>query len=913
MFYALLLLQLTVVIWTFRDYGITIDEPPHARYGRDIVNWYLSGFERDEFLDAENMLFYGGLFDTLVHPLTQISPLDIHDTRHLCNALVGLLAVIGAYRLGAYLGSPLTGLMAALFLILTPRFYGHIFNNPKDIPFAAAYIWSLYFLVRSVTELPNLSRRTLLKTGVSIGLTMAIRVGGFILLFYTGLFFLLRYVQLASKEESAKEFGLRAARKFLAQVLSIALLAYALMLPTWPRALIDPLTYPFHVLRVFSHFTYYVTTFFEGSEITWIEIPWYYVPKWLSMVVPEFLFLALLLGVVGLLVNRKALKFDGVSLPWYLLGFASFSPPAYAVLIGSPLGDGLRHFLFVFPSVAVLAASGFTTFLRNTSGKWIRRGFVGLMSLLMVSTAWDMIHLHPNQYIYFNRWVAGGLEKASLQFQTDYWENSYKQGVRWLDENYPVPAGGRLRLGGASDNVQYLLDASRYQYVAVPEPERMDIYLSTTRADGHRMVPGEVIKTIDQDGVPLLYIIRPDSTYNDDPFFASVFDRNFRLGYFANKSADLDAAIRAYRRIVAAGAADEVVFNNLGASLFMQGDLEGASAIYRQALDIYPGYLNAKLSYANVLIGLEQYPAAAEVLRGVLAQNPLHYQAWKLLGLARHNSGNFSEAISSFERAIQIQPEVSDLQYHLGLAYLAKTDTGSAMQAFERVGARSENYSFAQEDLADLLLKKGDVQRAEKAYNDLIDSRPNRIAAYYKLADLFIDQNRLAEATRLLERALYIDPNNGSLSYLMGRVHLALGQVRLAKGHFAMAMASAPSDRTYRNALFQAGTVAHQNGMPDIAREAYEQILSEIPDFGGAHLNLGILNFSEQRYAEAVENFSRAAVILPTDMEALLGLAQSYERVGRVKEAENSYRKVLALQADNEIARKGLSGLRGRP
>ena len=134
LFVVLVFIQLVLVIFTSRDYGITIDEPPHAYYGKHIVHWYLSGFEEDDFLNAGNMLFYGGLFDTLVHPLTVISPFDIHDTRHLCNALVGLLGIVATYKLGAYLGSPLTGLLAALFLIFTPRFYGHSFNNPKDIP-----------------------------------------------------------------------------------------------------------------------------------------------------------------------------------------------------------------------------------------------------------------------------------------------------------------------------------------------------------------------------------------------------------------------------------------------------------------------------------------------------------------------------------------------------------------------------------------------------------------------------------------------------------------------------------------------------------------------------------------------------------------------------------------------------------
>jgi tetratricopeptide (TPR) repeat protein len=909
LFVVLVFIQLVLVIFTSRDYGITIDEPPHAYYGKHIVHWYLSGFEEDDFLNAGNMLFYGGLFDTLVHPLTVISPFDIHDTRHLCNALVGLLGIVATYKLGAYLGSPLTGLLAALFLIFTPRFYGHSFNNPKDIPFAVCYIWGLYYLIQSVAELPDLSGKTLLKTAVAIGLTMAVRVGGFILLFYMGLVFFVRYVQLGWQTKPIRHQVLVWGKQYVFQVLSIALIAYVLMLLFWPRALIDPFVYPFHVLRVFSNFTYYVTTFFEGAEITWIEIPWYYVPKWLSMIVPEFVFVGLLLGVVWCVMRRERMGFNGVSLKWYLLVFASLFPPMYAVAIGSPLGDGLRHFLFIYPSVAILSSSGVTAFVRYVESIWIRRCVVGVMGMLMLMVVWDMVRLHPNQYIYFNRLVAGGLAEASKGYQTDYWENSYKQGVKWLDIHYQPKLGRRLRVGGASDNVQYLLDASRYEFVPVPEPELMDVYMSTTRADGHRMVPGEIIKTIDQDGVPLLYMIRPDSTYNGDLFFASVFDRNFRLGWYANKANDLQMAIRAYRRIVAAGEADAVVYNNLAGSLVMSQEFEEAAKIYKKAVAVQPNYLKAKINYASVLMELRQFEASREILEAVVLQHPTHFQALRNLGLALYEGGHSQDAVSIFEQAIQIQPQVSDVYSHLGLAFLAQRDTTAALQAFEKVEMGQENWYFAHIHLASLLQERGDFEAAEKTYRHLIQFSAGQIDAYEKLGSLLLVQKRLIDATCLLERATYVDGKRAGVWYLMGQVHLLQGQIPLATTTLLKAVELAPEDPLYREALFRVGGMCHENGLPGLAREVYDRILTVEPDYVLASINLGILNFSEKRYEEAVENFSRAVVLQPQDVEALLGLAQTYEKTGHVTDAQQTYQKILVLDADNTIALELLQAL----
>ncbi len=378
-FYVLISIYAIVVVCTFTDYGITIDEPPHARYGRDIVIWYLSFFKEDAFLNAENMLFYGGLFDTIIHPITQISPLDIHDTRHLCNALVGLLGIISTYKLGVCLGTPATGLLAAIFLIFMPRYYGHAFNNPKDIPFAVGYIWSLYYLVKSLKELPLLSKNTLWKLAIAIGLTMAVRVGGAILLIYVGLFFCFRYVRvvlLQNKSELSENVWFR---PFIMQTVTIGITSYLIMLLFWPRALIDPFVYPLHVLRVFSHFSYYVTTFFEGKEITWIEIPWYYVPKWMSMILPEFVFLGVLAGIIWLILHRRQLALNESFLQWSLVVFAALFPPVYVVIIHSPLGDALRHFLFIYPPIAIIAATGTEALVRHCQSPGLRWSFIGIM------------------------------------------------------------------------------------------------------------------------------------------------------------------------------------------------------------------------------------------------------------------------------------------------------------------------------------------------------------------------------------------------------------------------------------------------------------------------------------------------------------------------------------------------------
>ena len=72
--------------------------------------------------------------------------------------------------------------------IETPRYYGHTFNNPKDIPFAVAYLWGIDYSIRLLKAYPVFSKSLCIKTGLAIGTALAVRVGGLLLIFYLCLF-----------------------------------------------------------------------------------------------------------------------------------------------------------------------------------------------------------------------------------------------------------------------------------------------------------------------------------------------------------------------------------------------------------------------------------------------------------------------------------------------------------------------------------------------------------------------------------------------------------------------------------------------------------------------------------------------------------------------------------------------------
>ena len=453
--YILLACVSVLILVTFLDYGLTWDEEVQRNYGELVLHWYGSLFRDRSALSYQNLNLYGAFFEVIAQLVVRISPFGVYETRHLVNALFGIGAIAVTYRLGSFVSNPTGGFFSALFLTLTPAFYGHIFNNSKDIPFLTLSLLAFYFILRSYDSLPRLPKRDIVKIGISIGLAIGIRVGGIVLLGYLALLWvcwlLVQWRRAGPSQEhemeasnAASDSGASGLRKTIARLcLAFAmtsLVAWIAMLLWWPWAQTRPLVNPFRALAQTAHFSSGLRVFHNGQFLEATDLPGSYLPTWFAISLPEFYFVSLLGGLF--FAYRFARRFAKTAgrferlIKIGLLVFAFAFPPAMAILLHSTLYNGLRHFLFVIPLLAVLAGISFAALLKSDVNRLVKGAVASLIVLSAGSTVFDMVQLHPYQYIYFNRSIAGGLKKAAESYETDYWGLSYREGAEWVIANY---------------------------------------------------------------------------------------------------------------------------------------------------------------------------------------------------------------------------------------------------------------------------------------------------------------------------------------------------------------------------------------------------------------------------------------------------------------------------------------------
>src|SRR5438045_7529672 len=143
-----------------------------------------SGYKGTAVLSFSNLYMYGGGFDMAAALLHKIIPLELFEARRLLGAIVGVIGLAVTWRLGRRVGGQLAGLATLLLLVLCPTFYGHMFMNPKDAPFAVAMVILMLGLVRLAEEYPSPSPRTILIVGLGAGLSIGCRILGGLALVY---------------------------------------------------------------------------------------------------------------------------------------------------------------------------------------------------------------------------------------------------------------------------------------------------------------------------------------------------------------------------------------------------------------------------------------------------------------------------------------------------------------------------------------------------------------------------------------------------------------------------------------------------------------------------------------------------------------------------------------------------------
>jgi hypothetical protein len=522
---ALLLFCCVAVVglMTVGDQGKSWDEETRFESGDYKLSYYKALFSGEPLPDMRGD-HYPGLFDLPLALAHERFPEwgTRSEKGHVWSLMFGILGLLSGWRLTARIGGERAGFWALLLLGTFPRYYGHMFFNPKDIPLAATYLAGVWALVNCFSQLPRPTWQAIIIVGIASGFALSTRVAGLLILCYLALFALLYLIsKYTGLLRSGQGFSISIIPKdcgyWLLRGVVAGLIAFCILMVFWPTTHGNPFSSVGSTLETVQHVDWNGYVLMEWFLWPTMDLPPYYIPYWILVTTPvAVLVLFSIAAVLGLLSGVSYLRRGSwpiVKMLWprLLLAFAFIFPLIYLWSKDPVLYDGLRHFLFILPPMVCIAALGLEWLLKAAERSKRKRVCVGLQvgvgfSVLLVIM--DLVSLHPYQYVYFNN-ILGGLKGAYLRYETDYWGLSNREAGEWLnvyvDEVAPYRKEPFKVFQRYSNSMLEPFLSERFTMTT--HADDADFYVAITRYDFHTRYPHAApLYVVERQGVPLCFI-----------------------------------------------------------------------------------------------------------------------------------------------------------------------------------------------------------------------------------------------------------------------------------------------------------------------------------------------------------------------------------------------------------------------
>ena len=619
--------MLAAMLIISRDAGISGDEEVHYKHSELVYN-YFSSFGADKSsLDTPktHLKYYGQLFDNVVTILIHWFGIeDIYGFRHLMCSFAGWMAVVVTALLAASFSGYGAAILVLLLFTVSPVFLGHSQNNLKDIPFALAYISSIYYSIRVIFAETKPSKKDIGLLILSIGLSVGIRAGGFLVIFYLGFLMLLKAVSDAFQQKRADWAYLK---KQLALFCLVALSGYALGLALWPYAWQNPIINPWKSYEVMTHFPTTVRQIFEG-RFDWSDFhPWYYLPKYMLLTIS----IPVLSGVVAFFLNTKKDYPKVRKLQLLFIAFTIVFPVVFVLLKQSNLYGSWRHFLFIYPGIVLFSALGINALLSRYKNKLVRIPVLLILLGLSIHPLKFMAANHPYYYLYYNPFT-GGLKGAYGNYETDYYYHSMRKGAEWLQDYLKnKPNSATIVVGGNFPSQWYFRNNKDVKFVYFPWQNRSEYnwdyaiiansYIPPYQLKNRIWPPTNTIHTIFADGIPVCAVV--ERVTKDD--LTGILEQN--------KGDNIKSALL-FQNAIKFDPQNELICYKFAGALLANGDEDQANKMLIRCLEINPDYEKAMVLQGDEALKKKDNREAAGFYEKTIRANRKYYPAYtKLAGI----------------------------------------------------------------------------------------------------------------------------------------------------------------------------------------------------------------------------------------------------------------------------------------
>jgi tetratricopeptide (TPR) repeat protein len=342
----------------------------------------------------------------------------------------------------------------------------------------------------------------------------------------------------------------------------------------------------------------------------------------------------------------------------------------------------------------------------------------------------------------------------------------------------------------------------------------------------------------------------------------------FDLGYVYKATKQLDKAVDAYRKSVAAKP-DVFESNlNLGILLARQGNHAEAARYLKAATELKPT--------AHIDEGLAR--------------------AWQSLGIVLQDVDP-KQALAAFAEAEKLQPNNFEVHFAAGEALEKQNQLDAAAKEYETAAALDAKSIEPVVALSVIYTKQQKYPQAEAMLRKLLAADPQNQTVRTQLGRILEAQGKSEEAAEALGAGAGKIPDDPHAALELGTLYVQTGKYAEAEQVFRSVVQKMPQDAEAHYAL--ASALMHEKKYP----EAQQELLMTLklkPDLGEAYGNLAVVATENKNYQMAIRALDSRAKLLPETAATYFLRATSYDHLSATKQAVASYQQFLQADAGQQ-------------
>jgi protein O-mannosyl-transferase len=230
--------------------------------------------------------------------------------------------------------------------------------------------------------------------------------------------------------------------------------------------------------------------------------------------------------------------------------------------------------------------------------------------------------------------------------------------------------------------------------------------------------------------------------------------------------------------------------------------------------------------------------------------------------------GQLNEAIANYREALEIKPEVAQVQSNLGNALLREGQVEEAIVHLQTALQIDPAYAEAYNHMGSAVMKKGQAGEAIAYYQRAVQLNTSYADAYNNLGVAFLRNGQADQAIAYYKKAVAINPGSAEMQFNLGNALAREGNWADAIACYQAALSAERDSVKAAKVRNNLGAALEKLGKSDEALEQFSEALQINGNYPEAHFNVGRMLAQLGRRDEAVAHLREALRLKPGYEEA---------------------------------------------